>query len=438
VGFHVHRADARRHAVRGLTRFPAAALPAIIAGMATQRLGADIRVGGFGMLLDGASKRLDFPRGEIDTLRGQAGPVAYGAKEIVLDGLYTLLGRTHWAADAGSAGGLFLRADDGSIELDVDRIEVTRGVQITRAAEGGVELIASHASLNDAKLIIPDLSKLRGKRATEVAADVIRKAADVPLRQEKLRFLDTLSGEISLTIKVVLDLPVVGTRTLDQALKIPIKAGALDYAALERSLDWLEGTFLDLGVKNDRLVLSWGVPILVKDRELVSFTLGDDAKTLAAFQRVPLRALADFRVPGGGSGGDASAPPKKKSALRALKIHDLKVSLSMAAPQSVEIGGGAILFGGEDAPGILGLEIGGDLVHPPTPEAGGNGRMRGALGLLDVTAKDLKLGPMTVTCDRLHLAAIESIDVAFDGFKPTGLTASIHRITATNLSLRLA
>ncbi len=71
-------------------------------------------------------------------------------------------------------------------------------------------------------------------------------------------------------------------------------------------------------------------------------------------------------------------------------------------------------------------------MHPPAP-----GGLTGSIALLDVTAKDLGLGPVVLTVDRLHLGAIEPVELAFDGFSPAGLTAHIHRISATNLSLLL-
>lgn len=407
--------------------------------MATQRLEADLEVGAFGMLLDGANKRLDFPRGEVDNLQGSSGNVTYGAREVVLDKLHTLLGRTHWQAEAGSAGDMWLKVGEDAFGLSLDRLELSRGMRLTRSAHGGVEILAPHASFNDVTIKIPHFDHLRGAKAAEVASLALQRVNEVPLRQSRLRFLDTLTGEISVTVKVVLDLPVLGKRTLDQVLKIPIKDGSLDYRALQDSLDWLEGTFLELGIKNDRLVLSWGVPILVKQREILSWELDDEARTLATFDRVPLRSLADFRLAASrdlaaAAAGVATAPDKnkKKNPLRSLTLSDLKVNLSMTAPQSVEVGHGAIMFGGDGEPGIVGLQLRGSLVHPPGP-----GVLTGSVGVLDVTVKDLAIGSATLTADRLHLGAIERFDLTFDGFRPIGLTATIARITATNLALEL-
>jgi L-alanine-DL-glutamate epimerase-like enolase superfamily enzyme len=104
----------------------------------------------------------------------------------------------------------------------------------------------------------------------------------------------------------------------------------------------------------------------------------------------------------------------------------------MAAPRRVDVGGGAILFGGDDAPGIVDLHLTGGLAHPPGP-----GALTAAIGVLDLTLKDLHAGGLSATVDRLHIGPIDRIEVSFDGFRPTALTAALHRVTATNLALVL-
>jgi hypothetical protein len=247
-----------------------------------------------------------------------------------------------------------------------------------------------------------------------------------PLRQERLRFLDGVAGDIKLTISVKLDLPVVGSRTLDQVLRIPIKDGGLDFRALEKSLDWLEGAFLDIGLDHDRLVVSYGVPIVLPSREIISWSLDRDALTLAKFDRVPLRSLADFRVAKRKNDKD-----KRASRLEAFSMQDIDVKLSLLAPRSLEVGTGAILFGGEDSPGIVDLSIAGAIA------AKGRGTLKGSIALLDTTIKDLHLGGATMTVDRLHLGTIDHLEVTFDGFSPVEITARIDRATATNLALVL-
>ena len=51
--------------------------------------------------------------------------------------------------------------------------------------------------------------------------------------------------------------------------------------------------------------------------------------------------------------------------------------------------------------------------------------------------KDVRAGGLSATADRLHIGPIDRIELVFDGFRPVSLTASLHRVTATNLALVL-
>src|SRR6185503_12779579 len=109
----------------------------------------------------------------------------------------------------------------------------------------------------------------------------------------------------------------------------------------------------------------------------------------------------------------------------------IDIKLSLLAPRSLEVGTGAILFGGDDSPGIVDLSIAGSIAR------NGPGALKGSIALLDTTIKDLHMGGAQMTVDRLHLGAIEDLVVSFDGFNPTEITARIDRATATNLALVL-
>ena len=394
-----------------------------------------IRVQRWELGFDDNQRRLDFPRAEVERFEGQAGKVKYIAGDLQFDGLRALLDRGQWAATSLSAGGVVLRDEDGTFELSIGRIEFPRGMMVARAVEAGMELVTPHASLNDVSLTVksPMEGPVRDRAAQAAQAAQKALAAGKPpeaaaperLRQEKLRFLDGVKGEIKLTIRIKLDLPVLGSRTLDQALHIPIQDGSLDFRALDKSLDWLEGTFLDIGLDGERLAVKYGVPIVLPSREIISWTLDRDALTLAKFDRVPLRSLADFRFAGRAKDKD------RRSRLESFAMEGLTISLSLLVPRSLEVGGGAIMFGGDDAPGIVDLKIGGNL------RSKGPGALGGSIALLDTTIKDLRLGGTTMTVDRLHLGSIEQAEVTFDGFRPTQVTARIDRVTATNLSLLL-
>jgi hypothetical protein len=399
-----------------------------------QRVNASVKVQKFGLLFDPTQRRLDFPHAEIDSLDGQAGKIQYTARELQLENLRAQLRQGQWQASAASAGAVALRDQDGKMSLDIGQLEFPRGLLFARAVAGNVELVTPHASLADVKLCV----KGPFRRQPPPDAPPPPPTEPKPLRQDRLRFLDGVSGEIKMTLSVRLDLPVIGTRTLDQALRIPIKDGSLDFRALDKGLDWLEGAVIDIELEDRRLAVKWGVPVLknvMPSREVISFMLDEDALTLARFDRVPLRSLVDFRT--GGTKSDAGKDKdkdkdSKRKWVRSVSMDKIQLALSLLAPRSFEVGGGAILFGGDDAPGIVDFAIAGALHHPAAP-----GSLRGSIGLVDTTIKDLQLGGAVLTVDRLHLGKIEQLEVTFDGFAATEVTATIDRVTATNLALVL-
>jgi hypothetical protein len=67
----------------------------------------------------------------------------------------------------------------------------------------------------------------------------------------------------------------------------------------------------------------------------------------------------------------------------------------------------------------------------------GPGTLRGAIGSIDTTIKDLQAGPVHLTVDRLHFDGLDELEVTFDGFTPVNVTMVIHRVTATNLAMRM-
>lgn len=386
------------------------------------RVDTDLHVQRFGFSSDDTGTRLQFPRIECKRVEGRTDAAGYGITDAIFDGLAGRLDLVNWSAEAASLGGAWMRADDERFSMSMERIELSRGVRLTRAASG-VEIIAPHVTLSEMKLTI---NGPFGRGASEVITPV--PAAERRLRQDRLHFLDSLAGRINLTVKVVLDLPVLKRRTLDQQLRIAITEGTLDFRALDDSLDWLEGAFLDFTQDKDRLKLQWKVPIVGSGRDLISWRLDPAATTLAAFGRVPVRSLADFGFPGDGS---PARPDDKRKTLQSLTLEGLDLALSLLAPRSLEVGHGLILFGGEDSPGMVDLKVTGSL------DDRGPGRLTGAIGTIDTTIKDLRLGPVSMTSDRLHFDGLDELEVTFDGFSPTKITCVIHRVTATNLALHI-
>ncbi len=336
----------------------------------------------------------------------------------------------HWKADAASLGAAWLRDDAGKIDLAVDRVELPRGTVLVRANRG-VEILSPHVSFSELRLTVkgPFGRPRAGSHAEPTPG----------LRQEQLRFLDSLSGRIYLTLKVVLDLPVLGLRTLDQQLRVPIQDGSLDFRALEDSLDWLEGRFLDIDFQGERLVVRWKVPIFGSSHDLIAWQLDNDATTLASFGKVPVRSLADFKVVAGDD--KPSDKPKsertlkpddrKRKTLQAFAIDAIDIAWSLLAPRHLEVGNGLILFGGDDSPGMVDFKVTGAINDK------GPGALKGKIGSVDTTIKDLALGPASLSADRLHFDGIDQLEVTFDGFRPIAVAVVIHRVTATNFKLTI-
>lgn len=391
----------------------------------TNRVECDVSVPRFSFVGDLSGKRLQFPHAESHNLEGRSGSVAYGAAHVGLTALEGRLDTLRWTAGATVIDKAWLRDagnnNSGRFDMSVDRIEMPRGMMLTRG-EHGVEIVAPHTSLSEMRLTVK--GPFGRDRAALAAAAA--PATQGSLRQDRLRFLDSLSGKINLTMKVVLDLPVLGVRTLDQELRIPIEEGSLDFRKLEDSLDWLEGAFLDIKHGDKKLAVTWKVPIFGSSRDLIAWTLDGAASTSATFGRVPVRSLADFRV---GSGrGDRDS---KRKTLQALSFAGIDIALSLVAPRSLEAGGGVIMFGGDDQPGMVDQRVTGSISDK------GPGALRGTIGSVDTTFKDVRMGAVQITADRLHFDSLDELEVTFDGFRPTCVTVLIRRVTATNLALQL-
>lgn len=387
---------------------------------------ADIEAPRFGYVGDDQGRRLVFPRAQTHKVEGRAGQTTYGAADCSFEALEGRLDTLRWQAESASVGSAWLRDDAGRFDVSVERAELPHGIRLVRAADANIELLAPHVTFSELKLTVKGPFERKAPPAPPPAPPTNGVA-----RQEKLRFLDSLSGRIYTTMKVQLDLPVLGVRTLDQQLRIPIQEGSLDYRALDDSLDWLEGTFIDIKHEDQRLKLQWKVPIVGSGRDLISWALDADASTLASFGRVPVRSLADLRLPGSNKPPTESEVGRRKGMLKALTLDKIEVALSLLAPRHLDIGAGTIMFGGEDQPGMVDLKVTGAIRDR------GAGGLKGAIGSIDTTIMDLKMGPIVLSADRLHFDGVDGLEVTFDGFRPTAVTVVVHRVTATNLSLKI-
>jgi hypothetical protein len=399
----------------------------------TLRVSADVASSGFALSAADDGLYLEFPTFTHGPLTGNAGAVTWSLASGAFEGVSARLRRGTWRAKTGSLRQLMLRSGSGASLLEIDSIELPDGLQISRGHDG-TELLAPTARLRGVRI------KTQGGVAapsTPIAVEDQAPAtgAGASLRQQQLRFLDGLHGTIGVTVKVQLDLPVLGVRSLDQRLDIAIKDGCLNFRDLDRSLDWLEGAFLDIGLSDERLGVYFRVPIVGTQREIISWTLDTDARTLAKLDRVPVRSLADFRIAGRpAGGGGASDKGRGRGVLRALLLDHISVTLSMNAPRSVAIGEtGHVLFGGDDAAGLVDLKVTGAV-----GDGSYDGALRGSIGALDLTVADLALGSAGVVwMDRVRLGQVDPVEFRLKGFDAAGVSMEVAEVDVNGLRLTL-
>lgn len=418
--------------------------------MAT-RIDADIDVQRFGFIADELGNRLVFPLAHATHVEGTAGDASYGATRCAFSGLEGQIGGPHqglaavaempgseaashgedvqteaprWKADAAVLEAAWLRDRHDRYEVVAARVDHPRGIRLFQGVD--------HNGHSQFEIVAPEivLSELRitvtGPFSSNAPAAATSASAPRPT---KFRFLDGLSGRLSSTLKVRLDLPVLGVRTLDQELRVPVQDGTIDFRALEDSLHWLGGAFLDVAHDNDQLKVGWKVPIVGPSHDLVTWPLDDDATAFAAQGRIPIRSLTDPRLVSSES-DDASNGKDKRKVVHSLAIESIDIALSLLTPHRLELDSGVIAFGSDQQPGVVDFQVTGAVSdHGP-------GTLTGTIASVDTAIKGLRIGALELTADRLVLEGVEQLEIGFDRFRPTGLSAFVRRATATNVSLK--
>ena len=395
---------------------------------AAKIIGADAHFMGLALHsgADGSSQ-VSLNRLELDDIGGDLAGLTYRADALVLDKVDARPRRRQISAESVHLTGARLSTSDGSMVLTVPRIGFPSGFQVTSKNE----LFAPHASLEDAQLEVHDLSVLRSRRR--------RDAGDTPADQDRtqyepdLRLFDALSGNLDVDLVVDLTLPWVGRRKATHYFRVPIKDGTIDFAKLEDDVHWLEGVLLTLDVIDDKLVLARDLPLVpYSGKALLQWKLDPTDIPLARHQRVHLRNLLRWEVP-----PRSKERSKPNVVLHAIALEKIGLNLSTTAPTFLELRNGSSLqIGDDDQPGMTDLHAEGSLRHT-AGEPPASTTMRGSLGLLDITVKELKIGAMALSADRLHIGGIDHIEIGFEGFRPRWLTASLGRLAATNLRLHL-
>lgn len=389
---------------------------------ATSRINADIDVKRFSFVSDESGNRLLFPDARAAAIEGVAGTLRYGASACTCAALEGCLGMLRWKTAAATIDAPWLRDETGRYEVAATAIDHPHGLMLVRGGEdergNRLEIVAPEATFSDLRITVNGPFRRAPRSDTEAATPTPDPG--------RLRFLDSLAGHLYAVLKARFDLPVLGERTIDQELRLPIQGGAIDFRALEDSLHWLGGAFLDIAHESDQLKVRWKIPLVGPAHDLVTWPLDAEAATLAESGRVPVRSLAAPHVV---PNDDASEKKPKRKTLSAIALEHIDIGLSLAALPHLDVGTGFIAFGDSAPAGRLSGTISGELADQ------GHGILKGALSDVETTVKDLRFGPVEVTADRVCFEGLDQLELTFDGFQPTRLTMFVKRATATNLSI---
>ncbi len=395
--------------------------------------GANVRIVELGLFSDedgaeGGGYTLELERFETDHLEGRLGALGYRADELSIDGFRTTVGRKQSSAEAADLLGLVAESDDGNLGASIARIGFPRGFFLT----SGQELFAPHASIEDLHLVIGDIGRLLAVRSEGKNGDGVADAApDDDDERLDLHFLDVLEGHLNLDLVVDMTLPWIGRRRVTHFFRIPIENGTIDYERLEDDVHWLEAAFLTIDLVGENLVLARDLPLVpYAGKALLSWPLEPEDIPVADFHRVHLRNLLRWQVPAAKDGKG-----KSKLTLHALGMENIELELAATEPARIALPGGALFqFGDDEQPGLEGLAVSGQLRHR-ADEATEPSALEGAISLIDVTVKDLELGGVTISADRIHLGEVDGVKVEFDGFRPSRVELTLNRIAATNLRI---
>lgn len=312
---------------------------------------------------------------------------------------------------------------------DAAGLEVVRGCDRLNASE--VELVAlrtlgSRVRLGDLRLSRAELEAGLGQGGSSAP-----RAESDPRRPQllDLQLLDTLAGRLDVDVDVDISVPILGHRRATHELRLGIEGGAIDYLEVEQGLSTLEDALLDFSVREGKLVLERGLPLLStrgRGKPLLLWDLDEvDHARAAQERRVRLSLLPQYR-PAKSEDDEQEKGSGSAFKLRALSLRALAANLSIA----------------ESRAGIAGvlpeltfqaLELRGDVHHRPDEALAGRLRAQGSQ--LRAVFRDLPLAGRS-GAGRLGIVALRGVEIAFEGTRATRVTGALEGVTLASAELR--
>lgn len=376
--------------------------------------------------------KLSAPQLIVD-LRGMSEPIVLSGTELHNVELVLSEHPLRATSTAGAIEALTLALDTGttrkSIETRAERIAFPEGIQLH-----GSHVDCPRLELPSLHLDIRSLHALLARDKSE-PTDAARNDASAKTPTD-WSLLDKVKGRFDVDLTADATVPVIGRRKATHRFRVPIADGTINFKELESGLARLEDAVLDFAVRDDKLVFEKDLPLVPFDtKTLVYWALPPQELLLARRKRVRLSRLIRWQLP---KRAQPKSGPAGKSAidLRRLDINGIEIDLSMAAGGTLETAGGSIHFGARDDHALEALEIRGALRHKAS------GALEPTSVQVQMRALELALASVQLGSTRLdtqlRVAAIERASVAFDGFRPGNMTATVLEVVFTQLKTRSA
>ncbi|MCB9615183.1 MAG: hypothetical protein H6722_22325 [Sandaracinus sp.] len=332
----------------------------------------------------------------------QAGKVRIEAPRIEAERLRLEWGAAGFRLEAHKAHAPSLTIRAENVEVELEAISVTHVV--------GHE---THFVIEEGEIGKLSVDARFEPRDTAGATVELAPTEPPPPRSPHFDFalLDRLFGELKVDLRVDLEVPILGRRVATHRFRLPVDAGSVNFLQLEDDLSTLENAILNFAVRDKKLVLERGIPLIKargKGKAILVWDLDDEDFALARDRdRVRLATMPRFRIAKSAAESEGSEPGSKpKIALRALGLENVELALRL---EKSDVEHSGIL----PRMDIESLSVDGQI-HPLTREGDRDGRLTLRARGLGATVRTV-LNDHPVEVVDLRCAEIPEAELGFDG-----------------------
>jgi hypothetical protein len=308
------------------------------------------------------------------------------------------------------------------VTVKIGTLEARDGVRLKRSGA----IIAQQLALGDVRVEIPDVMALRKPRP---------EGAPPPEPGERLAWeiLDQLEGHLNVDLLVDFIGPIVGHREETHRFRVVIENGAIDYERLEGDVSWLERSFVDFAVGDDRLEVRRDIPLIpfYTGKPLLWWPLDEEGLALARRRKIRLRNLLHWELPEEERERRAGGSRVK---LEQVEAQNIDVALALGEPAWLELGRlGRIRFAPAAEHGPPRAAVTGELHHHADQEYQPT-KLEAAVGPLEGAIEGLKLGGTRLSAARVSPERLRG-ELVWTGMRPGGLVVAADKLLGEDVKL---